>query len=100
MALAVDSHTTTPVAVSSRAPEPYIDVLAPKNIVPAPGLHTSDQTDSIKLSLSAQIHLLKNQGHSNQQIAIALNVDTDTVASYLGATNATAVPVQTASVAK
>ena len=50
---------------------------------PIPNL-TDKSTDSVRLSLDAQIQLLVQQGESPSEIALDLGVATMSVATYLG----------------
>lgn len=61
----------SPVATAAPV-RPTVPVAAPK--------------DTVKLSADAQVHLLRNQGQTPNQIAVTLDLSPQLVASYLGTT--------------
>ena len=91
----ISSSTAGSIAPKSGVLTPAQGLSAPKTMgTPSsgalssgmPSMEAPSKADSVELSLTAQIRSLKLQGQSLSQIAIALGLDTSTVASYLGET--------------
>jgi len=91
MAIAVSGSLTPPSVTTSVAASP--EATQPNRKTPA-----AADADSVRLSQSAQVHLLKQQGQSLSQIASNLSIPLATVDGYLGVlngvSNSTPVPAK------
>ena len=103
MALQIDSRVSTPVALSSKALG-SVDVAPSSSSAPSvptqstPTQSTSAPIDTVKLSLSAHIHLLKSQGQGPKAIAVSLGVPASTITPYFSGAQSTSSQTVTASI--